>query len=66
MKQSLQALRKAHYCPFIWHPDFIKQIAASLRSSQNPFSSNTIGLDNSFLFLAMQYPNNKLGGLKVR
>ncbi len=38
VKQSLQAFRKAHDVLFIWHSGRFREIASSLRSSQNPVS----------------------------
>ena len=44
VKQSLQAFRKAHDVLFIWHSGRFREIASSLRSSQNPFLNYKIRL----------------------
>ena len=61
VKQSLPAFRKAHDSPFIWHSGCFWEIASSLRSSQNPFSTNKIRLNfaqftHLIIFLSHLFP----------
>ena len=42
VKQSFMAFYKAYNSPFIWHSGYFREIASSLRSSQNPFLSYKI------------------------